>query len=552
MPRECPDITKFNYPFRKDDSSGALSLLYCTAEEYRKKIDENQIKVIEEEKEFKGASLEHHNHSERPDKFITFEGQEEKVLKIIVPGRDGRQRVHNTKDWPYRVHGRLELTFETEDGRDVSFNGSGTLVGPYHVLTAGHNLYTHDYYNADRDTRIRKKWAKSISFVPGQGDNEKPFGVSSIAAMLSVKGWIDDRDVNYDFGMLILNRYVGLQTGWFGLLSTSDSKLASYKINVTGYPGEYPGGSGKSLMWTMEGPVRGTTDAKVLRYDIDTSPGQSGSGVWISSPTSNQYQIAAVHVRGEYTPEKKGNEASRITKERFNLLHGWIQNYARNVTIPAEDWRGRLNFKNEDDKNKFAQLYSKSFRSSKITFRELEDKHISPLVGLLNANPQVSSLTLRRQDNQENDQLGDIGLSALFFAKHLREVQIWRTELGDWGAAKLASMENLKRLYIMVSKVGDLGARFFGQNSSITDLTIGSSKITDKGAQIIARENKILTHIDLQGNRIGTVGARAFQNHPALKSLNLGGTTGGSELGDIFSRVSLKGKVSEKAMLTSV
>lgn len=73
---------------------------------------------------------------------------DEKVLMRLVPGKDGRQPVHTTALWPHRVHAQLMLSFP-----DGQYGGSGTLVGPHHILTVGHNVFSNQ--RAARHSRLK-------------------------------------------------------------------------------------------------------------------------------------------------------------------------------------------------------------------------------------------------------------------------------------------------------------------------------------------------------------------------------------------------------------
>ena len=51
---------------------------------------------------------------------------------------DGRTQVLTTSKWPYSVHGLVSMKMKNAD-----CCGSGIMIGPNVVLTAGHNLFSH-------------------------------------------------------------------------------------------------------------------------------------------------------------------------------------------------------------------------------------------------------------------------------------------------------------------------------------------------------------------------------------------------------------------------
>jgi V8-like Glu-specific endopeptidase len=74
--------------------------------------------------------------------------------------------------------------------------GSGILVGPNHVLTAGHNLFDH---KKDKEN----KWAKEVWFTPGRKGNNFPFGYSKGCLLLCHQHWLNlksSKKDDYDLG----------------------------------------------------------------------------------------------------------------------------------------------------------------------------------------------------------------------------------------------------------------------------------------------------------------------------------------------------------------
>ena len=70
-----------------------------------------------------------------------------------VVGPDDRVVVGNTAVFPWSTHCKLYMTFPNGD----TMIGSGTLIGPRTVITAGHCVYSHD----------KGGWATEIEVIPG-------------------------------------------------------------------------------------------------------------------------------------------------------------------------------------------------------------------------------------------------------------------------------------------------------------------------------------------------------------------------------------------------
>jgi hypothetical protein len=228
---------------------------------------------------------------------------------VLIAGKDGRTRVQDTKQLPYRLYGRLYFTFP---GGKKSV-GTGTLVGPHHVLTAGHCLYSHKAHNTG--------WATGATFVPAQEGDVAPFGQVPGKVLLSIKNWTASKSEEHDFALVILDKPIGYQLGWAGLLSAPDAFLKNNHVSISGYPGDKePDGH----MWTMSNNIK-TVMPNRLRYDIDTERGQSGSGVCMKLHDNGIY-VVGVHAYAEGQPGA-GNSGPRITSAVFKRLVSWMAEY---------------------------------------------------------------------------------------------------------------------------------------------------------------------------------------------------------------------------------
>jgi len=104
--------------------------------------------------------------------------------------------------------------------------GTGVLIGPNIVLTAGHNLY--DYQKevyAD---------AESIQFLSGMNGQALPFGQAQVDKYFVSPSYI--KEGKEDYGILILKEPIGDITGYYGLVCLEPEEIKRKRINVTGYP----------------------------------------------------------------------------------------------------------------------------------------------------------------------------------------------------------------------------------------------------------------------------------------------------------------------------
>ena len=278
----------------------------------------------------------------------------ETCLKRVKRSRDGRTRIDNTHDLLYRPHGWLKMKFA--DGDQTC--SSGVLIGPHHVLTAGHNVYRHKHNCG---------WAIKIMFTPARNEDEQPFGKAQGTILLSFKGWVNHQKAEDDIGLVILDDGICYKTDWAGLFSAPDSLLKDQTIHVTGYPGDKC--QKATQMWTLSHkPKRLTVDT--IEYDIDTFAGQSGSAVWAQLKDYSGWHVIGIHAYGisndEINDVNKSNQGTRLSAAKITQILAWLETYQHNnmlhPNLPnAEDNRKKTavnNFKQRVKNNEAEAQYA--------------------------------------------------------------------------------------------------------------------------------------------------------------------------------------------------
>jgi V8-like Glu-specific endopeptidase len=126
-----------------------------------------------------------------------------------VFGADNRVIRTSTTAYPWRAMGAVMAPGATTS------NCSGSLIGPRHLLTAGHCIHQG---GSGKD----KGWFLNRKVAPGQkGIGVFPNGVKNHAWYFSVVGWFDNADPAYDYGMIVLeDRYDTAHLGWLGWRSS--------------------------------------------------------------------------------------------------------------------------------------------------------------------------------------------------------------------------------------------------------------------------------------------------------------------------------------------
>jgi V8-like Glu-specific endopeptidase len=230
--------------------------------------------------------------------------------KQVLGKTDDRKLITPTTAFPNHAICKLIVTFPYSP-TGLAFVGTGSLIGRRHVLTAGHVIFS----------ALWGGWAKTILVVPGMDGSNSWFGSELLVApnfkRRSVTGWTEDADIDYDWGLITLNSGFPL-LGTFGVLYPSDDTLDNITAYITGYPTGLGTPKGTQQFGVPGGGKIGDYDSTLVYYTIDTTKGQSGSGVYVF--WKGKRAIMAVHA-GTYDDDE--NRGTRITKTRYNMIRGW-------------------------------------------------------------------------------------------------------------------------------------------------------------------------------------------------------------------------------------
>jgi V8-like Glu-specific endopeptidase len=226
-----------------------------------------------------------------------------RVQQRTIFGADTRVLVTNLPYYPWRTVCKLFMTFPS----GKKYIGSGILIAPKYVLTAGHCVY----WQADGG------WANSIEVVPAYdgsySPSYRPFGTAWAAYYHTYTGWTSYQSWDHDFALIRLDRRIGDSTGWLGYGNFTSN------VGVTGHTAGYPGDKnyGQRQYYTY-GPISSETSYQVKFY-TDIMKGQSGSGIWRVPSTGGRYVFAVVSWESPTT-----NGGCRLNSSKVSSINSWM------------------------------------------------------------------------------------------------------------------------------------------------------------------------------------------------------------------------------------
>lgn len=233
-------------------------------------------------------------------------------LEVII-GTDDRLRINLTTRVPWRRHCALRIFMPS----GATYRGTGFLIGPRAVATAGHCVYLEK----------QGGWARRIEVIPGCNGTQRPFGQAVATNFRSVRGWVRDAKPASDYGCIMLppGAFAGRSLGSFGFGVFSSAQLLAQPAVVAGYSGDKP----FAELWGMARRIKAVTPTQLV-YDIDTMGGNSGGPVYIKR--NGKRYVVGIHNYGAGS----GNSATRVTAPVFQNLQRWSKVGAATAARPSE------------------------------------------------------------------------------------------------------------------------------------------------------------------------------------------------------------------------
>ncbi len=184
---------------------------------------------------------------------------------------NGRREIGNTQTTPAKYVGKLVIVWP--NGKQSV--GSGVLIGPHHVLTAGHAIYNYS----------RGGFAKTILFTPALHGQITPFAVAFARRLEVPRRYFESRgrDKAYDLGLISVNLNFSVQPGYMKFDMVSPSVLGRINridANMNGYDADLFGGTHQLMRTSRMGRTAPWSQEFVATWF--SAGGASGGPVWIN------------------------------------------------------------------------------------------------------------------------------------------------------------------------------------------------------------------------------------------------------------------------------
>lgn len=230
---------------------------------------------------------------------------------------DGRKKITIANQFPYNTI----VYIETVGGDGISYIGTGVIIAPNAVLTAGHVVY-----NAAEGGHIK---SATIYQANANGNYNPSTAVNATSEVIN-SDWLTKDNANPkvyplgadDLAIINLSKNIGLSTGWMGMTSVLTTNQS---ISLVGFPKDH-----FQQMWGMSGNVSRFSSPLFSYSNISMYPGQSGSPVFNTSKNIVGINVA----EAQYLSPNPNGDNSKVPSS----LASQYPNYGVQLTASNINW----------------------------------------------------------------------------------------------------------------------------------------------------------------------------------------------------------------------
>ncbi|MCH9688424.1 MAG: trypsin-like peptidase domain-containing protein [Deltaproteobacteria bacterium] len=251
-----------------------------------------------------------------------------------VNGSDNRIYKSNNFSYPYRP-----LVFS-------EVGCSGTMIGPHTMVTAAHCVYNtgnNSWLKVWDTAQGQERWPRFATGVDGRDANPVPNGWRQCYDVTVPGGWVSKSSNNlasasqYDYAVVDFYSRCGDrpgdQSGWLGTMVASEGTIESEGHYLYGYP-QFTHGvlrytssppNMEAEIWGMSrspGQLYINSPSWQLKYNHDTSGGQSGMGTWYVEDGTGWVRLDGIHRgdAGSYNIGRRWDWTVRNFVEAYSLF----------------------------------------------------------------------------------------------------------------------------------------------------------------------------------------------------------------------------------------
>lgn len=232
----------------------------------------------------------------------------------------------NNMSYPWRTLHKLVMRYNV-GGTNYYYSCTGWAAGSFHVVTAGHCVYSFD--PDDNPSTDGEQWADEVWVFAAQGDVvepygperwevDRPYGEAKDVTIRSYTGWTDYENHAHDWAVITLNRRDGDRTGWMGRESDCADSL-----NFSGYPTETPYVPVDSVVQFYGYDTDNVAYCLINRIGMDAYMygGHSGGPSWRYESSSGNRYVEGIHS----TSDRSGStQETRLTDGKRSDINAWM------------------------------------------------------------------------------------------------------------------------------------------------------------------------------------------------------------------------------------